>query len=82
MSSSLLTSKGQTTIPKKIRELLNLHPGDEIDYVVDEDGKVFIEPVTSDITELEGFLHRPGMKPVSIKQMNMAMKKRFGASKK
>jgi AbrB family looped-hinge helix DNA binding protein len=39
MATSLLTVKGQTTIPKKIREYLNLHPGDKIDFIVDENGK-------------------------------------------
>lgn len=78
MPTSHLTVKGQTTIPKKIREYLNLQPGDRIDYFVDEDGKVVIEPATCDIKELEGILHKPGMKPVSIEEMKKSIKRRFG----
>ena len=36
MEISKLSSKGQVTLPKKIRECLGLHPGDLISYVVDE----------------------------------------------
>jgi AbrB family looped-hinge helix DNA binding protein len=39
MSSSILSSKGQTTIPKDIRKWLNLHPGDRLEFVIDEDGR-------------------------------------------
>ena len=77
MPASLITSKGQTTIPKKIRELLHLQPGDRVDFVVDETGKVVLEPATLDVKELEGILHRPGMKAVSIEDMKKAIKERF-----
>ena len=30
-----ITSKGQVTIPQQVRQELGLHPGDEIDIVVD-----------------------------------------------
>jgi AbrB family looped-hinge helix DNA binding protein len=39
MSSSILTSKGQTTIPKDIRKRLNLLPGDRLEFVIDEGGR-------------------------------------------
>ncbi|WP_390889297.1 AbrB/MazE/SpoVT family DNA-binding domain-containing protein [Leptodesmis sichuanensis] len=35
MLTSTITSKGQITIPKAIRDLLNLHPGDRIDFIVE-----------------------------------------------
>lgn len=78
MPTSLMTSKGQTTIPKKIRDYLNLNPGDKVDFVVDESGKVILEPATCDIEELEGILHKPGMKAVTIEEMKNSVKKRFG----
>ncbi|MEW5745624.1 MAG: type II toxin-antitoxin system PrlF family antitoxin [Nitrospirota bacterium] len=77
MPVSLITSKGQTTIPKRIREHLHLNPGDKINFVIQNDGKVVLQPATVDIKELEGILHRPGMKPVSTEQMQAAIKKRF-----
>lgn len=38
MGKSKLTSKGQITIPKDVRERLGLKPGDEIDFVEDQSG--------------------------------------------
>ncbi|WP_137814552.1 AbrB/MazE/SpoVT family DNA-binding domain-containing protein [Gandjariella thermophila] len=33
-----LTSKGQVTIPLDVRRRLDLHPGDEVEFVVTDDG--------------------------------------------
>ncbi len=76
MPTSTLTSKGQTTIPKEIRDYLKLHPGDQIDFIVQDDGTVFLAPAVSDARELKGVLHRPGMKPVSVEEMRTAVRKR------
>jgi AbrB family looped-hinge helix DNA binding protein len=40
MPTSTMSSRGQTVIPKAIREHLGLHPGDVIDFVVADDGGV------------------------------------------
>ena len=77
MPVSVMTTKGQTTIPKKIRDYLKLVPGDKVDFVVENDGRVLFEPTTSDVAELEGILHRKGMKSVSLSQMKKTIKKRF-----
>lgn len=77
MPALLITSKGQTTIPKEIRQYLHLKPGDRVDFVVEEDGKVILEAATADLSELEGMLYRPGMKAVSEAEMKAAVKKRF-----
>jgi AbrB family looped-hinge helix DNA binding protein len=39
-----LTSKGQVTIPKRIRDALGLAPGSTVDFEVDERGRVVIRP--------------------------------------
>lgn len=77
MPVSLITTKGQTTIPKKIRDYLKLRAGDKVDYVVSDNGKVVLEPAVIDVKELEGILHRPGMKAVSAEEMKKALRKRF-----
>jgi antitoxin PrlF len=77
MSTSTLTSKGQTTIPKDVRNRLNLHPGDRLEFVIDEDGRVLILPASVDASELAGMLKRP-TKPVSVASMNQAIRKRGG----
>jgi AbrB family looped-hinge helix DNA binding protein len=40
--SHTLTSKGQVTIPKKIRDTLGLEPGSEVDFDVDAHGHIII----------------------------------------
>jgi AbrB family looped-hinge helix DNA binding protein len=44
MPSTTLTSKGQITVPKAIRERLGLEEGDVLDFVVTEDGGVTVRP--------------------------------------
>ncbi|MFB6141019.1 MAG: AbrB/MazE/SpoVT family DNA-binding domain-containing protein [Halosimplex sp.] len=39
-----VTSKGQVTIPKEIRERLDLEEGTEVEFVLDEDGSVSVRP--------------------------------------
>jgi antitoxin PrlF len=55
-----LTSKGQITIPKAVRDTLKLHVGDRIEFLVDADGSVRIMPATRSVTELKALLPRPG----------------------
>ena len=77
MATSTVTSKGQTTIPKEIRDRLNLHPGDRVEFVVDEDGRVVVLPATVDAAELAGLLKPPG-RAVSVEEMNLVIRKRGG----
>ncbi len=81
MATALITSKGQTTIPKKVREYLKLQPGDKVDFVIKDDGTVVMSPATLDIREIEGILHRPYMEAVSTEDMKTAIKKRFRGMK-
>lgn len=67
-----VTSKGQTTIPKEVREQLGLHTGTRIEWIV-EDGKATVRPRNLRAVDLAGILHRPGMKPVSIEEMDEAI---------
>lgn len=41
-----LTSKGQVTIPLEIREQFGLHPGDEVEFVLDEQGLHVVKSTT------------------------------------
>jgi antitoxin PrlF len=56
MTSATLTSKGQTTIPKEIREHLKLRTGDKVDFVIEPDGRVTLRPANVDIRRLDGLL--------------------------
>lgn len=77
MPSSTLTSKGQTTVPKEIRDYLKLQAGDQIDFLIRSDGSVVVRQATLHVRELKGILHRKNMKPVSVDAMNEAIRKRF-----
>ena len=74
-----ITSKGQVTVPKPIRDKLHLKPGDKIDFMLDEDGGVRVVPVTASVTQLKGMVPRPGY-PVSLADMDKAIAR--GATRK
>ena len=76
MSLATITSKGQITIPKRVRERLHWKTGDRLEFSIDPSGRVIIELATGDIRDLRGLLRRPGRKPVSAEQMNEAIRRR------
>lgn len=78
MPSATVTSKGQITIPKRIRDLLRVKPGDRIDFDVDASGKVTVRPGGTDVRTLKGLLHRPGRAPISLEAMEAAMARHHG----
>jgi antitoxin PrlF len=73
MPIATVTSKGQITLPKAVRDVLRVHTGDQVDFVISERGEVTLQPVTIDITELRGMLKRPGQRTVSVEEMNAAI---------
>ena len=74
-----VTSKGQVTIPKPIRDRLHLEPGDKIDFILDEAGDVRVTPVTAPVARLRGMVPKPSS-PVSLEKMDEAIAR--GASRK
>lgn len=68
-----LTSKGQLTLPKEIRDRLGLRPGDQLDFTVLSNGQLLGRRVNRDLLSLVGLLHRPGQAPVSVEEMNDAI---------
>ena len=78
MTLATITSKGQVTIPKEVRESLMLNPGDKIEFVVTEKREVFIRPVSRKVDEIYGILHKSGRKAVSAEEMNEGIRKRLG----
>lgn len=67
-----MTSKGQITIPKSVRDLLQLRTGDRVDFVVENDGTVVLVPVTHSVKSLKGMLPKPA-KAVTLDEMNEAI---------
>lgn len=77
MPQATLTSKGQITVPKPIREHLKLQAGDRLVFLVGADGTVNIKPLTAPVTILKGIVPKPD-RPVSIEDMNRAIRSRGG----
>ncbi|MCY4029138.1 MAG: AbrB/MazE/SpoVT family DNA-binding domain-containing protein [Acidobacteria bacterium] len=67
-----ITSKGQVTLPKPIRDKLHLRAGDKIDFLVDAEGNLRVVPVTAPVTALKGMLPKPEV-PVTLEDMDRAI---------
>ena len=65
-----LTSKGQTTIPKEIRDRLRIRPGDRMTFTLMPDGTVVMRVKNKRVVELAGTLRKKGQKPVPIEQLS------------
>ena len=72
-----MTSKGQITIPKAIREHLHLRVGDTVAFTL-EDGKVIVSPITLPVQSLKGLIAAPSQ-AVSNERMQEAIKRRGGS---
>ena len=73
MASRTITSKGQVTVPKRIRDFLRVKPGDPIDFVIEDGGRVVVRPSTIDVRDLKGMLKRTGRRAVSLEEMEAAI---------
>lgn len=71
---STITAKGQTTIPKEIRDHLKLKHGDKVKFFLHPDGSVVILPKLP-ATALRGMLSYKvkGRKAVTIEEMDAAI---------
>lgn len=74
MATSTLTSKGQITVPKAVRERLGLRAGDVLDFRFEADGRLVVDPQLSNPLRAAGVLrHLAGEKPVSVAEMREAI---------
>lgn len=73
MAIATLTSKGQTTVPREIREGLGLEPGDRLHFTLLPNGTVIMRAKKRDVRSIAGMLHVPGRPAVSVARMNRAI---------
>ena len=77
MALATLTTKGQVTIPKIIRESLKLNTGDKIEIIVTEKREAIIRPVSKKVDDIFCKLQKPGRKAVSLEAMDDAIRNRM-----
>ena len=83
MPSAKLTSKGQITVPKEVRECLGLHKGDRVDFRIENEGLAIMFPASRKVSEVFGMLTQYKKKKiVSIGEMDKNMKKAFKKRRK
>lgn len=72
MPTATVTSKGQITLPKEIRDTLGVHPGDRVLFWRNPQGQVVVEPETVSLMSLKGMI-KGKRKGVTVEEMNEAM---------
>ncbi len=60
MSNATLTSKGQTTIPKEIRDRLGLKPQDKLNFTLLSDGTVIMRVKNKSLSEVARLIDYQG----------------------
>ena len=65
-----LTSKGQITLPKEIRDRLGLDAGSMLDFQLLPDNTITARPVKPDARNLRGLLKSPHARPLTVAQMD------------
>lgn len=76
MPISVLTSKGQMTIPKEVRKALNLHPLEKVIIVV-EGNRAILQPLKGNLLDIGGSVKMTEReKPIDFKKVREEVKKR------
>ena len=79
MASATITSQGQITIPKAIRDRLGLKAGDRVAFRERADGAIVVEADAVDVRDLRGAI-RPRVRGVTLDDMSAAIRR--GATKR
>ena len=73
MSTAMITTKGQVTIPKDVRDAMHVQMGDRIEFVQVSENRYEIVAVTNDVEQLKGIVKSRNTQTVSIDEMNAAI---------
>jgi antitoxin PrlF len=79
LPASRITSKGQITLPKAVREALGVEAGDRVSFRIGDDGVVVLEAETVDLTVLRGSV-RARRRGVTVERMAEVVRQRGGRS--
>jgi len=82
MPQATLTSKGQVTVPRAVRQLLHLHAGDKINFTIISDDEILLMPVTRQVDKVFACLHdAAGGKTASAGDMDAGIRRRLRGRK-
>ncbi|MDZ7760651.1 MAG: AbrB/MazE/SpoVT family DNA-binding domain-containing protein [Desulfovermiculus sp.] len=77
MPAATVTSKGQITIPKSIRDDMKIQEGDKLDFSLNEEGDIIISLVKKKVDDVFGLLYRPEQTPITMEEMDEAIARRM-----
>lgn len=69
-TEATLTSKGQLTVPKAIRDSLGMKTGDRMTFTLMQDGVVVLRVKNRRLSDLGGILHKKSRKAVPIELLS------------
>ncbi len=75
MLTSKMSTKGQLTLPKTIREYLKLKTGDAIEFLISDKGQVLLTPKNLNIDDIFGMVKTE--KIVTVEEMNAAISRKY-----
>ena len=73
MPTATVTSKGQITLPKEVREHLHLAEGTRVEFVIETGGDVHLRPVAGSVRALFGIAGHKERQAQSIEEMDEAI---------
>ncbi len=74
MSHATITSKGQITIPKDVRNILHLESGSKVDFFINDNGEAVMRSLSKTTEDVFGILSSPKRRKVSIREMDKKLK--------
>jgi antitoxin PrlF len=75
MPKATITSKGQITVPKAVREALGVQPGDRLAFHVRHDGTVTVEADVIELSSLRGSL-KSSVRGVTVEDMKSMVRRK------
>jgi AbrB family looped-hinge helix DNA binding protein len=69
-TDATLTSKGQTTIPKEIRDSLRMKTGDRMTFTLLPDGTVLMRVKNKSVIDVAGRLYKKGRKALPVGELS------------
>lgn len=67
-----MTSRGQITLPKALREKLKLSTGDRVEIIIDDEQSARLVVKHTSVKMMKGMLPKPS-RPVSLEEMDRAV---------